>query len=46
MAIIKKYGETLTQNLTNFGTFITDVNPNSTYFKITEFHETCTGGKN
>ena len=46
MAIIKKYGETLTQNLTNFGTFITDVNPNSTYFKITEFHETFTGGKN
>ncbi len=46
MAVIKKYAETLTQNLTTFQTFLVDTNPNSTYFKITEFKDTFTGGKN
>lgn len=44
MAIIKSYSPL--QNLSNYGTFITDVNPNSDYFRITEFNETFTGGKN
>ncbi len=46
MAVIKKYGETLTQNLSSFQTYVLDTNPNSTYFKITEFKDTFTGGKN
>lgn len=46
MAIIKKYGETLTQTLSSFATFVKDIAPNSTYFKITEFNDTFTGGKN
>jgi hypothetical protein len=46
MAIIKKFAENLTQPLTSFGTFVVDSNPNSTYFKITEFKDTFTGGKN
>jgi len=46
MAIIKKFAETITQPLTSFGTFLVDTNPNSTYFKITEFKDTFTGGKN
>jgi hypothetical protein len=46
MAIIKKFPESLTQNLTTFQTYITDTTPNSTYFRITEFKETFTGGKN
>ena len=46
MAVIKKYGEVLTQNLTSFGTYIVDTAPNSQYFKITEFKDTFTGGKN
>ncbi len=46
MAIIKKYGETLTQNLSSFQTYLVDDNPNSTYFKITEFKDSFTGGKN
>jgi hypothetical protein len=44
MAIIKSYSPL--QNLSNYGTFITDANPNSDYFRITEFNETFTGGKN
>jgi len=44
MAIIKSYSPL--QNLSNYGTFITDTNPNSDYFRITEFNETFTGGKN
>lgn len=44
MAIIKKFSSY--QNLTNFQTFIVDTNPNSEYFRITEFKETFTGGKN
>ena len=46
MARIKKYADNLTQNLTYFQTFVTDTNPNSDYFRITEFKETFTGGKN
>ncbi len=46
MPIIKKYAETLTAPLTNYNTFLVDDNPNSTYFKITEFADTFTGGKN
>ena len=46
MAIIKKYAENLTQPLSSFKTLITDTNPNSTYFRITEFKESFTGGKN
>ena len=46
MAIIKKFAETLTQPLTSFGTFLVDTNPNSTYFKVTEFKDSFTGGKN
>jgi hypothetical protein len=46
MAIIKKFAETLNQPLTSFGTFLVDTNPNSTYFKITEFKDSFTGGKN
>ena len=44
MAIIKKYSPYL--NLSNYQTFITDENPNSDYFNVTEFKETFSGGKN
>jgi hypothetical protein len=46
MAVIKKFAETLTTPLTNYGTFLNDTNPNSDYFRITEFKDTFTGGKN
>jgi hypothetical protein len=46
MAVIKKYAENLTTPLTNYGTFLNDTNPNSDYFRITEFKDTFTGGKN
>jgi hypothetical protein len=46
MARIKKFAENLTQNLTTFLTFIVDDQPNSEYFRITEFKDTFTGGKN
>ena len=46
MPVIKKYGDVLPTPLTNYGTFIKDTNPNSTYFRITEFKDTLTGGKN
>ena len=44
MAIIKKFSPF--QNLSSFQVFINDTQPNSQYFKITEFAETLTGGKN
>jgi hypothetical protein len=44
MAIIKKYSPL--QNLSEYNTFLQDSNPNSTYFRISEFDETFTGGKN
>ena len=44
MARIKKYSPE--QNLSSFQTFLVDDNPNSDYFRITEFKDTFTGGKN
>jgi hypothetical protein len=44
MAIIKKF--TSYQNLSNYQVLVDDINPNSDYFRITEFRETFTGGKN
>jgi hypothetical protein len=44
MAIIKKYSSF--ENLSNYKTFILDNNPNSEFFRISEFQETFTGGKN
>ena len=44
MAIIKSFAPF--QNLSNFQTFLVDDNPLSEYFRITEFKETFTGGKN
>lgn len=44
MARIKKYSPE--QNLSSFQTFLIDDNPNSDYFRITEFKDTFTGGKN
>jgi len=44
MARIKKYSPE--QKLSSFQTFIVDENPNSEYFRITEFKDTFTGGKN
>lgn len=44
MAIIKKYSSF--ENLSNYKTFIIDDEPNSEFFKISEFKETFTGGKN
>ena len=46
MARIKKYSPNIDPHLTNYATFIVDTNPNSDYFKITEFKEAFTGGKN
>ena len=46
MARIKKYADNLTQPLTIYQTFVLDSNPNSQYFRITEFKEAFTGGKN
>ena len=44
MARIKKYSPE--QKLSSFQTLILDENPNSDYFRISEFKETFTGGKN
>ena len=44
MAIIKSFSPF--QNLSNFSTFLVDRNPNSDFFRITEFKETFSGGKN
>jgi hypothetical protein len=52
MPRIKKYAEgqksnlNPVQTLSSFQTFLVDESPNSTYFKITEFKDTFTGGKN
>jgi hypothetical protein len=50
MARIKKYASNQTTNLqpqlTQYGTFITDTLPSSLYFRISEFKDTFTGGKN
>lgn len=44
MAVIKK--TLFAENLDKYQTFVTDTNPNSEYFKITELPDTFTGGKN
>ena len=44
MAVIKK--TLFAENLDRYQTFVTDSNPNSDYFKITELSDTFTGGKN
>jgi hypothetical protein len=44
MAIIKKFGTK--KNLSNFQVFLNDVDPTSKYFRISEFSEQFTGGKN
>jgi len=44
MARIKKYSPE--QKLSSFQTLILDETPNSDYFRITEFKDTFTGGKN
>jgi len=46
MPKIKKFAPKLTTNLTNIQTFIVDEVYDSQYFKITEFKNTFTGGKN
>ena len=46
MARIKKYGTTYNQPLSAYGTFILDTEVNSKYFKISEFKNVFTGGKN
>ena len=44
MIIIKKFSSK--ENLSKYGVFLNDTNPNSTYFRITELGENLTGGKN
>jgi len=44
MAIIKKFSSL--ENLSRYGVFLNDTNPNSDYFRITELGENLTGGKN
>ena len=46
MARIKKYAENINPHLTDYQVFVNDNNPNSDYFRITEFKDTFTGGKN
>jgi hypothetical protein len=46
MARIKKYGTTYTPDLSSYLTFIVDDDINSRYFRISDFSETFTGGKN
>ena len=46
MARIKKYSPTIDPHLKYYETFVVDTAPNSRYFKITEFKDTFTGGKN
>ena len=42
--IIKKFSSK--ENLSKYGVFLNDTNPNSTYFRITELGENLTDGKN
>jgi hypothetical protein len=46
MARIKKFADDIPQGLSSIQTFLIDNNPNSEYFRITEFKDTFTGGKN
>jgi hypothetical protein len=44
MAVIKK--TIFAENIDKYNTFVQDVNPNSTYFNVTELPQAFTGGKN
>ena len=44
MAIIKSFSPKL--NLSNYGVFLNDTRPASQYFRISEFQDVFTGGKN
>ena len=46
MARIKKFAGDIPQGLSSIQTFLIDNTPNSEYFRITEFNDTFTGGKN
>jgi hypothetical protein len=46
MARIKKYSPTIEPHLKYYETLVMDNEPNSQYFRITEFKDTFTGGKN
>ena len=46
MARIKKYSPTIDPHLKYYETFVVDTDANSKYFKITEFKDVFTGGKN
>lgn len=46
MARIKKFAGDIPQGLSSIQTFLIDNNPNSDYFRITDFKDTFTGGKN
>ena len=46
MARIKKYSPTIDPHLKYYETLVVDTDPNSKYFKVTEFKEEFTGGKN
>ena len=46
MARLKKFGDTYEPALSTYKTFITDTAPNSVYFRISDFNEIFTGGKN
>ena len=46
MARIKKYSPTIDPHLKYYETLVIDNDPNSKYFKVTEFKEEFTGGKN
>ncbi len=46
MARIKKYSPELSTHLRYFETYLVDTLSNSQYFKVTEFKDVFTGGKN
>jgi len=46
MARIKKFAGDIPQGLSGIDTFLVDNNPNSEYFRVTDFKDTFTGGKN
>lgn len=46
MARIKRFGTTYNPELSSYLTFITDTDPNSKYFRISDFSDIFAGGKN
>ena len=46
MPRIKKYAPIVDTHLKYYETLVVDNNPNSEYFKISEFKDTLTAGKN